>query len=60
MSGRTDTERMNWLERNGRDIWRCTSGFLVMTQKDTKRNSGAMGDTLRSAVDAAMDAEERG
>ncbi|MBF0858200.1 hypothetical protein HKD24_03100 [Gluconobacter sp. LMG 31484] len=60
MSGRTDTERLDWLECNGRDIWRYTSGFLVMTKKDIKPSDGMSGETLRAAIDAAMDAEERG
>lgn len=60
MSGRTDTERLEWVEHNGRDIWRYTCDFLVMTKKDTKPSDGATGATLRAAIDAAMDAEERG
>lgn len=57
MTDRTDTERLDWLDRNGRDIWRYTCGFLVMTKKDTKPSDGSKGQTVRDAIDAAMDGE---
>ena len=57
MSGRTDTERLEWLEKQPRTT--------VISEKNNSRVlffSPAIGpwDTLKEAIDAAMDGEERG
>lgn len=58
MKERTDTERLDWLEKNIRRTpiamtWEgfgFSSGYCVLHQ----------ASTLKGAIDAAMDAEERG
>ena len=60
MSGRTDTARMEWLERNAWDVWRYDGGDCKFAIKGGVGQELATGDTIRAAIDAAMDAEERG
>ncbi|MFT8366255.1 MAG: hypothetical protein ABF812_09890 [Gluconobacter cerinus] len=62
MSGRTDTERLDWWELRCPDVtrgfgeglpaWELCWGF--------RNPKFATGDNMRAAIDAAMDAEERG
>ena len=61
MSGRTDTARLEWVAR--------TTDFLLEVIVDQPEDGSYMvmahdhtyiGRTFREAIDAAMDAEERG
>lgn len=71
MSPRTDTERLDWLERwHESDIWDAAivettqgqfSGVNFCKSDATEfADSEHMGMTLRDAIDQAMDAEEVG
>lgn len=60
--GRTDTERMDWLEQEAPDIDRDALGNAVVTFSTTEDGTGldtVEECTLREAVDAAMLAAER-
>jgi hypothetical protein len=49
---RTDTERLDWLERQRNDIEPLADGWGV---NDLVRGPISCGATLREAIDAAMD-----
>ncbi|ACI52242.1 hypothetical protein Gdia_2498 [Gluconacetobacter diazotrophicus PA1 5] len=58
---RTDRDRMNWLEKKERcSVERDVRGTVKVTAIASRRGVWSEDDTLRAAIDAAMDREERG
>ncbi|MBS1040982.1 hypothetical protein JK203_08980 [Gluconobacter cerinus] len=58
MSGRTDTERLEWFDQNcarARSRWNEAETTVEWVVRDDHWRP-----TFRGAIDAAMDAEERG
>lgn len=61
MSARTDTERLEWLERSGAAIDCQRDKYIILWSKNSAIKTGDyVAETARAAIDAAMDAEERG
>ncbi|WP_156472203.1 hypothetical protein [Gluconobacter japonicus] len=56
MRGRTDTERLEWLWMNSDEA------MSIIEHAENNRGHAFLSDAtpLRTAIDAAMDAEERG
>jgi len=56
MSGRTDTERLEWLWMNS------DKAMSIIEYAEDNRSHASLSDAtpFRDAIDAAMDAEERG
>ena len=56
MSGRTDTERLEWLWMNS------DRAMSIIENAENNRGHAFLSDAtpFRAAIDAAMDAEERG
>jgi len=65
---RTDTERLDWLDTNrlqaafhhfGKDSVKHIKKWIVWDCKGTQCRKLGTGPTVRKAIDAAMDTEER-
>lgn len=55
---RTDTERLDFLERSKATVWPMLEHFGIELRDSDGEPFVETGRRLRSAIDAAMDAEE--
>lgn len=61
MSGRTDTERLDFIEEHNLELVPAyIGGYICRPLDEIEGKIYAIESTIRQAIDAAMDAEERG
>ena len=57
---RTDSERLDWLERRGREVWKDDRVFVVVPDGNPLKCWSGSGRSLREAIDEAMEKKSGG